>query len=252
VSKFVVLSGGKMESRGGKEMNQELPRSLYPLALLAAREAGADGFAIHQIDPAGGEREVNLDWGMPVPDADQIGLRVVAFSLHAHDEATGALVFVFRLAQIPPRAQSLLERIAAVIEEVWRLSVLPAAYARNAARIGKLETDLADSKISDRARGLLANSTPPRDAVDTIVRHVESVLRPGQLGIVLDQLTQEIEQEIAERELANRAKAVLQSRYGMSEDQAHVHLRLVSRKSRKRLRDVARDVLEEPLAQRAR
>jgi AmiR/NasT family two-component response regulator len=31
----------------------------------------------------------------------------------------------------------------------------------------------------------------------------------------------------------------------MSEDQAHVHLRLVSRKSRKRLRDVARDLLEE-------
>jgi AmiR/NasT family two-component response regulator len=71
------------------------------------------------------------------------------------------------------------------------------------------------------------------------------VLRPGQLGTVLAQLFQEIEREIEERELANRAKAVLQTRYGMSEDQAHVHLRLVSRKSRKRLRDVARDLLEE-------
>jgi AmiR/NasT family two-component response regulator len=77
---------------------------------------------------------------------------------------------------------------------------------------------------------------------------VESVLRPGQLGTVLEQLTEELEQEIAERELTNRAKAVLQSRYGMSEDQAHVHLRLVSRKSRKRLRDVARDLLEETTA----
>jgi AmiR/NasT family two-component response regulator len=65
---------------------------------------------------------------------------------------------------------------------------------------------------------------------------------------VLGQLLVEIEQEISERDLANRAKALLQSRYGMSEDQAHVHLRLVSRKSRKRLRDVARDLLEEAIS----
>jgi hypothetical protein len=234
------------------ETRHQLPRSLYPLALLAAQEAGADGFAIHQVDPAGGRREVKFSWGVPVPDAGETGIVVASFALRAGDEVTGDLTFVFRGAAIPPRAKSLLERVAAVIEEVWRLWLLPAAYARHAARIGELETELADSKISDRARGLLATSALPRDAVDTIVRHAESVLRPGQLGTVLEQLTREIEQEIAERELANRAKAVLQSRYGMSEDQAHVHLRLVSRKSRKRLRDVARDVLEEPLAQRAR
>jgi AmiR/NasT family two-component response regulator len=81
---------------------------------------------------------------------------------------------------------------------------------------------------------------------------VESVLRPGQLATVLGQLTLEIQQEIAERDLANRAKALLQSRYGMSEDQAHVHLRLVSRKSRKRLRDVARDLLQESVLQKGR
>jgi hypothetical protein len=138
-----------------------------------------------------------------------------------------------------------LERIAEAIEEVWRLSLLAATYARNAARIGELESQLADSKIADRARGMLAGSTPPRDAVDTIVRHVESVLRPGPLGTALEQRNEELEQEIAERELTNRAKAVLHSRYGMSEDQAHLHLRLVSRKSRKRLRDVARNLLEE-------
>ena len=233
-------------------MSHQLPRSLHPLALLAAREAGADGFVIHQTDSAGGQREVKFDWGVPVPDSGETKLTVASVPLHAEDRVIGDVTFVFRGAVISPRAQSLLERIAAVIQEVWRLSLLSDAYARKAARIGELETSLADSKISDRARGLLDNSALPHDAVDTILRHVESVLRPGQLGTVLTQLTQEIEQEIAERELANRAKAVLQSRYGMSEDQAHVHLRLVSRKSRKRLRDVARDVLDEPLAQGAR
>ena len=170
--------------------------------------------------------------------------------MRAGDDVTGVLTFVFREASISPQAQSVLDQVAGAIEEVWRLSMLPAAYARSAARIGELETELADSKIADRARGLLApglraNDALPADAIDTIVRHVESVLRPGQLATVLGQLSREIEQEIAERELANRAKAVLQTRYGMSEDQAHVHLRLVSRKSRKRLRDVARDLLDE-------
>ena len=54
-----------------------------------------------------------------------------------------------------------LERIAGAIEEVWSLSLLPATYARNAARIGELESELADSKIADRARGMLASGTPP-------------------------------------------------------------------------------------------
>jgi hypothetical protein len=226
-------------------------RSLQPLAMIAAREAGADGCAIHQFDAAGPRQEM-FSWGVPAPEAGQTGFTVASFPLRADDAATGVLTFVFRGAVISPRAQSLLERIAGIIEEVWRLSDVPAVYARNAARIGELETALADSKIADRARGLLANHVRDSDAIDTIVRHVESVLRPSQLRTALGQLTKEIEQELAERELAAQAKAVLQSRYGMSEDQAHVHLRQVSRQSRKRLRDVARDVLAEPRVQRAR
>jgi hypothetical protein len=164
-------------------------------------------------------------------------------------EATeGLLIFVFKGNTIAPVTRTVLQRIAGAIEAVWRLTFLPSAYAQTAARIGEMETNLADAKIADRARGMLAKGEPPHDAVDTIVRHVETVLRPGQFGTAIKQIQEQVEQEIAERELANRAKAVLQTRYGMSEDQAHVHLRLVSRKSRKRLRDVARDLLQEPLA----
>jgi hypothetical protein len=228
-----------------------LPRSLHPLALLASREAGADGYAIHEVDPADGRREVKFAWGAAVPEAPETGLTLASFPLHAGDEVTGVLTFVFRGAAASPRARSVLERIARVIEEVWRLSRVPQTYARNAARIGELEAELADSKIADRACGLIA-AAPTPDAVDTMARHVESVLRPGQLAAVLGQLATEIEQEIAERDLSNRAKALLQSRYGMSEDQAHVHLRVVSRKSRKRLRDVARDLLEESAVQNGR
>ena len=231
----------------GQWKDNALPRSLHPLALLATREAGADGYAIHQRDTVTGRSEVKFAWGAAVPEAPETGLTVASFPLHAGDDATGVLTFVFRGAVVSLGAQSVLKRIAGAVEEVWRLSLVPQTYARDAARIGELEAELADSKIADRACGLLAAGPPRSDAIDTIVRHVESVLRPGQLAAVLGQLAEEREQEIAERDLTNRAKAVLQSRYGMSEDQAHVHLRLVSRKSRKRLRDVARDLLEESM-----
>jgi hypothetical protein len=229
------------------QVDRPLPRSLQPLAQIALNDAGADGYAIYQVDPATESRELKFAWGVPVPEPGAAGFTVDSFPLRVGDATSGVLTFVFR-GVIAPATRAALERAASAIEVVWRLALVPDAYARNAARIGELEIELADSKIADRACGMLAKGAPPRGAIDTIVRHVESVLRPGQMETVLGQLTQEIEQEIAERELTNRAKALLQSRYGMSEDQAHVHLRLVSRKSRKRLRDVARDFLEEPRA----
>jgi hypothetical protein len=233
-----------------REVLRPLPQSLHPLALIAAKETGADGYAIYQVDAGTQVHEMKFSWGVDIPDSGQPGFAVERFALRTGEEITGILAFVFQSKPVRPATRETLDRMARVIEEVWRLSQLPSLYARNAARIGELEADLADSKIADRACGMLASGAAPRDAVDTIVRHVESVLRPGQLSTVLPQLIEEIEQEIAERQLANRAKAVLQSRYGMSEDQAHVHLRLVSRKSRKRLRDVARDLLDAAAAGR--
>lgn len=233
------------------QADRSLPRSLQPLAQIALADTGADGYAIYQVDPITESRELKLAWGAPVPEPGDAGFTVDSFPLRVGEAVSGILIFVFRRSAIAPATRAALERAAGAIEGVWRLALIPSVYARNAARIGELEIELADSKIADRACGMLAKGATPRDAIDTdaidtIVRHVESVLRPGQLETVLLQFTQQIEQEIAERELTSRAKAVLQSRYGMSEDQAHVHLRMVSRKSRKRLRDVARDFLEEP------
>jgi ANTAR domain len=224
---------------------QPLPLSLEPLALIAAKEVRAVGYAIYKVDPVTESRELKYCWGAWAPESGEKGFRVVSFPLRAGETVTGILAFVLSGNANEPATRASLDRIAGAVEEVWRLSSLSARYAQGAARVAELETELADSKIADRALGMLARGEPPRDAIDTIVRHVESVLRPSELATTLGELTQQIEQEIAERELASRAKAILQKRYGMSEDQAHVHLRVVSRKSRKRLRDVAQDLLEE-------
>jgi hypothetical protein len=233
-------------SHAGWQVDRPLPRSVQALAQIALADAGADGYAIYQVDPITELRELKFTSGVPVPESGESGFTVDSFPLRVGESVSGILTFVFRRSAVTRTTRAGLERVAGAIEGVWRLALVPDIYSRNAARVGQLESELADAKIADRACGMLARGVPPRDAIDTIVRHVESVLRPGQLGTVLAQLSQEIEQEIAERELTSRAKALLQDRYGMSEDQAHVHLRLVSRKSRKRLHDVARDFLDEP------
>ncbi len=225
------------------EGGNRLPQSLQPLAEMAALGTGAEGFAVYQLDPGTGARELRFACGAPIPDPNSAGFEVGSFPLKVADSITGVLMFVFQGRQIDTETRTALERMAGAMEAVWRLTLIPSAYARSAARIGELNCKLADSKINDRARGVIASGASSRDSIDAMVRHVEGVLRPGQLESVLTQLTTEAERQIEERALANRAKAVLQTRYGMSEEQAHAHLRQVSRQSRKRLSDVARQFL---------
>jgi len=228
--------------------SERLPQSLQPLAEIAVNDARAAGYAIFQMDSASGLPVLKLARGAPVPESPGSGFVVDSFRLQIGETVEGLLTFVFKGSRIAPVTHTVLQRIARAMEAVWRLTVIPSAYAQHAARIGEMESQLADAKIADRASGMLSSGAPPRDAADAIVRHVEAVLRPGPLGSAIQQIEEQVEREIAERELGRRAKAVLQSRYGMSEDQAHAHLRLLSRQSRKRLRDVARDLLEEPPA----
>lgn len=222
-----------------------VPQSLKPLALIAVKNAGADGFAIYRVNPGTGLREAVLAWGVPVPESNSGRFATASYPLRGGEGAEAILAFVFQDKAIDDHARAILARISLAIESVWCLTSIPGAYARKAARIGELETELADAKIADRARGLVATAGTSEDAVDIITRHVESVLRPGQLATELVQLAADVEQQIEDRSLANRAKYMLQSQHGMSEDEAHVHLRLVSRQSRKRLSDVARELLGE-------
>jgi hypothetical protein len=153
---------------------------------------------------------------------------VLAFRFHNHA----------RFGEVRPQ----LDRVAGTIEAVWRAAQARERYAQLASQVAELESCLMDSKIADRARGLLLNhgGSPP---VELIVRHVEGVLRERSTRRILEQIAQELEEEVEERRLAGRAKAILQSVQGMSEEDAHAHLRLVSRNSRRRLKDVAREVI---------
>ncbi len=135
-----------------------------------------------------------------------------------------------------------LERTVAAIEALWTLLEKQRGYAGLAIRIGELEAELAGSKIQDRAEGLISAAKPGSQVTARIVEHVESVIARSESG-VLERTVAELEREIEERAWTARAKVLLQAS-GMSEDEAHRHLRVTSRRTRKPLIDVAREVLE--------
>jgi hypothetical protein len=218
--------------------------SLSALAQVAMFQTGADGYALFRRIPDTRTLVRQDSCGTVITedalerDPGNTNSSIVTYALGTE----GLLAFAFHDQERFRELRPVLDRISGTIEAVWRAAHVRERYAQLATQVAELESCLMDSKIADRARGHLLNhaeSTP----VELIVRHVEGVLRERSTRRILEQIARELEEEVEERRLAGRAKAILQSVQGMSEEDAHAHLRLVSRNSRRRLKDVAREVI---------
>jgi hypothetical protein len=220
--------------------------SLSALAQVAVYESGARGFALFRRDAGTSSVIRVVADGANITAAEVTGeaKNVIVYPMAAE----GLLAFAFEDEASLRERRAQLDRIASAIQAVWKAAQESAEYSQLASQVADLETRLMDSKIADRVRGLLTqyrdNSRAASGAVDTIERHVEGVLRPPSAKRLLQQLTRELEEEVEERRLTNRAKAILRSVHGMSEEQAHEHLRRASRKSRRKLKDIAADLIE--------
>lgn len=221
-----------------------LLNTLHLLALVGAREAGADGYTLYAFDPGSGLSVEKCSSGWVVPGTGRDGVHVISLPLRARGTEVARLVFGFLTAEIPPHSYIVLGQIMSAMEAVWGFTQRAEAYSQVASRIAVLEVELTNSKISDRARGLLDNGVDESDAVRTLTRHIETVLRPRPSIELLEQLLQSLEEERIARELTAQAKAVLQNTRGMSEEQAHHHLRITSRRSRKSVTEIARDLID--------
>jgi hypothetical protein len=168
---------------------------------------------------------------------------VVEYPLRTDGVIAASVTFEFDSGAEALRARPGLDRIAASIQGIWAAASAD-RYTNLVNRVAALEAQLIDSKIADRALGLLTNETDS-DPADAISRHVESVLRPTRTRLFLEQILEELEGEIEERRLVAQAKRILQAYYRVSEEQAHHRLRILSRKSRKPLKDVALQVIED-------
>jgi hypothetical protein len=224
-----------------KTQPKPFQNSLSALAQVALRETGADGYAFFRNSPDGRAPIRHNAFGLEITEETVLsGSGKIAIYKMGSD---GTLVFAFPDEAKLPQVRPDLDRMAAIIEAVWSAAQMASRYSELASEVADLELRLMDSKISDRVRGFLG-SRGDASPWDAIARHVEGVLQPASTGLALEQLSKGLEEEVEERRLTNRAKAILQSAYGMSEEQAHAHLRQTSRKTRRKLKDVAVDLIE--------
>lgn len=168
---------------------------------------------------------------------------VVEYPLRVEGAIVASVVFAFGSNAAALGARPQLARVAAAMQAVWSVAAAD-RYGSLVARLSDLEARLVDSKIADRAQGLLTGQATP-DAIGTITRHVDSVLRPAATARLLEQILSGLESEIEERRVVAQAKEILQTADRLSEEQAHQHLRILSRKLRKPLRDVAQRVIDD-------
>ena len=214
--------------------------SLSALAQFAMRETGADGCALFRKNQDGQSLVRQDAFGIGIDESAVTSAPAGVLTYRMGTD--GILAFSFQDESRARRVREQLDRIAVSIDAVWSAAQTTGRYSELASEVADLEVRLMDSKIADRVRGILGNRSDS-NPVEAITRHVEGVLRPASAGRVLEQLSRTLEEEVEERRLTNRAKAILQSVHGMSEEEAHAHLRQTSRKTRRKLKDVAVDLI---------
>ncbi|MBV8845079.1 MAG: ANTAR domain-containing protein [Bryobacterales bacterium] len=212
---------------------QPFRNSLSALASIAMRESGADGYAYF-----GPQR---LDGGGVVIEENAIAGPSTGVRVYRLGEALLAFSF-FSSARLQESAARL-DRMVDTIRMVWTASESAEHYSDLIGRVNELETRLLDSKIADRARGFLSAASQS-DLAGAISKHVGTILRPTETRRVLEKIVQDLEEEVEERRVAALAKGILQGAAGLTEEQAHAHLRALSRRSRKPLKDVALDLIQ--------
>ncbi len=219
--------------------------SLTALAQFALRETSATGYALFQ-NP-GTSALVAL--GEEISEADAFGgvnPLLLTYAMQTGGVADGLVAFSYGDAQTQAKAGETLHRVVPAMETVWQARNADAHYLGLARRLSALESQLIDSRIVERAKGLISAAGPPEgnsEAVNSLVSHVRNVFRPGSAASTLELKLRELENEIQERRVTSQAKALLQAAHSLSEDQAYAHLRTLSRKSRRRLGEVAADVM---------
>jgi hypothetical protein len=222
---------------------QPFRNSLSALAAIAMREVGAEGYAYLGKELTSGALQRLDEFGAPIPDdalTSANGVRPYQLGADAFVETS--LAFTFSDPIQADEAGPRLDPSVETIRIVWAASEGTKDYWNLIGRVSELETRLLDAKIADRARGFLTSASKP-NLTGAISKHVDTILRPTETRRLLESIIQQLEDEVEERRLAALAKGILQGTSGFTEEQAHAHLQALSRRSRRPLKDVAREVI---------
>lgn len=148
----------------------------------------------------------------------------------------------FRFAQ-PPEAdqrRAVADAVAAVDSIFKTTRERTRALYDLAYRAARLESELANNKIVERAEGLRSEVAGVNRS-ERLHKHIEGVLKQRGLTELLEGYVLEVEARLRDRRSIAAAKAALQEA-GYTEEEAYRHLRSTSRRLRKSLVEVALSV----------
>jgi AmiR/NasT family two-component response regulator len=164
--------------------------------------------------------------------------------LYADGLISAVLILVFTDEAEKHSAAPVLKRIVPLFESLARFVGEQGRQVKLASKITELETSIAAEKILDRAKGLLREHPHLNEhTIDLVDRHVAKVLASNQFSQVLQDRLRELEALAAERDITSRAKTFLQEQLGFTEEKAYLHLRTLSRRRRKRISEIAREII---------
>jgi hypothetical protein len=179
---------------------------------------------------------VNLEADFPEVLLNGFGSFVV-IPLRISDYLLGFLTMGWRTtcADVDVRTQSVAsagQALASILAKPYS----PALNQQLAERVTFLEAELADRKIADRIRGLTR-------VPEIVSEHVNRVLESYDLPDQLVQRAEQLEKQLAGRDLLVQAKEILQTSKGFTEEEAYLYLRNTSRRNRVPLEQVAHSVI---------
>lgn len=222
---------------------------------LLAQLANADGSALYEARHGHSALIRRAFAGLRPPDLAEVGYEELdtlklrkqwaTLPLYADGLISAVLILVFADEHRKLAAQPVLKRIVPLFESLARFVSEQTRQVKLASKITELETSIAAEKILDRAKGLLREHPQLNEhTIELVDRHVAKVLASNQFGQVLQDRLRELEALAAERDITSRAKTVLQEQLGFTEEKAYLHLRTLSRQRRKRISEIAREIVE--------
>lgn len=106
-----------------------------------------------------------------------------------------------------------------------------------------LQSRLADCKIAERVEGMITPEADGRISAAILREHIVRVLDGADAIGGLTERLEKLQAELDAREVIAHAKTILQTRQGMTEQQAYLHLQRTSRRRRQPLASIAEEIV---------
>jgi AmiR/NasT family two-component response regulator len=175
--------------------------------------------------------------------------RVQVFPIEFGSTMAGLLcVKPVQTATLSPQLISRIKNSCDSLASLLALARKIRSYDNLVSEISALHLELADQKISDRARGLLESRQSPEAIAAHVNRVSESITFINELHAAIDNSRS----QLRARQLLHSAKEKLRKDQGISEEEAYLTLRHMSRKTRTPLGAIAKRVLGQDAAVAAR